>query len=538
MSGSDSPAAQQLQFPLAAGEAQYSTVISVSPDSVWQLISDFDAISNWARPLVEVCLIENDVNPRTVGCRRRSVLRESGQVIREKLVAHHESQCKRFMSFVFNDSEIEITRRFEASKKEYAVHQAASFEISEVPNPFPCRLHELQTTISVLPLSTDPNKAFVELYSTFTIPTDALVPPAETLGGPPEAVAEVYRRLGVKEAEKLSSYLISTWLRPQLVALSDAALAISYPVATGFSVEYRKEYDAYDDFLVELSLKKGVEERTVNTVQQMLESWTLLTREVYALRGQVTTLTEELAASRHITNAANSLVVASSSVKAEYGATPARQSRQENSPPPSEIKQPNFSEGEGTTASGVQANAASDEAGTNTIVEDNGVVSAVKPFSATRDIKVDRATETDGPFRATERRFDPDVITRALHRTALADRNQEAVSALNHQNVTDPQYLQHLFELLDVEKRGYLNIEEFSQLWTRTTIGELELDDIGTPRKGGNSAARPMNARQQEVMVKWLKRYGKKSQNPLVTGGEFIVPVEVFSYFLLQAAKQ
>jgi hypothetical protein len=535
------------QFPLAEGEAYYSTIIPVPADALWKLVHRFTSISEWAPQFIECCLVENDVDPIRVGCRRRTAVKRglmAGSVICETLLALHQSTHKKFLSYCLTDSEAELMKRLKKAEEDqlYKGHSSLALSMDDRPHPFPCRVHELITTISVSPLSTDLFKSIVEVHCSFSVPTEDLVP-VDVLDYPTSQITEIVRRLGVKEVKNLENFLLEQWITPLVISMSDSALAIQYPITTGFNMQYRAEYDQYDEFVVQLSADPKVDPRVADKVQNMLDSWTTLTREVFSLRGLVHTLTEELAAARCMANAANTLVTGVAVVEAEFDhetskhsvtPSPAKPTRDTSSgatpakPTPAERQEPEAAAHSKTSPAGES---------TQTQTPMKPMETQTNPASPTRD----RHAETSGPYRESMKQFDPAILTRALSLMTIGQEAGRTVDPINQHNIGSEAYLRHLFQLLDVENKGYFTEEEFALLWERGKVGELQLDrPMESPRKKptGVANANAADARTQDPkMLIWLKKNGVVSKHPSLTYGKYVVPFESFSLFVLQAAK-
>jgi hypothetical protein len=95
--------------------------------------------------------------------------------------------------------------------------------------------------------------------------------------------------------------------------------------------------------------------------------------------------------------------------------------------------------------------------------------------------------------------FDPSLITRALHKTAALTHtvpkgattnnsvDAKTIAWINQGSLRDGEYLKGIFNILDVEGRGFFTATQFAQLWAKANHVSLSLDtDLGTLAKIGS----------------------------------------------------
>ena len=67
-------------------EVYVSSIIDAPLEKVWEVLRDFNGLPHW-HPFVEASRIENDLPADAIGCVRNFQLTDSGETIREQLLA-------------------------------------------------------------------------------------------------------------------------------------------------------------------------------------------------------------------------------------------------------------------------------------------------------------------------------------------------------------------------------------------------------------------------------------------------------------------
>ena len=131
-------------------EVHRSRVVHTDIDTVWDVVKRFGSIGEWLPETLDICYVETpSCGPYTVGCTRRLVLRDSQELLRERLTHHYAG-----------------------SRRRYFTYEALPYGPEADRSPFPCEVGKLTTTMTISDV-TGTGRTYVELYATFACPDRA-----------------------------------------------------------------------------------------------------------------------------------------------------------------------------------------------------------------------------------------------------------------------------------------------------------------------------------------------------------------------------
>ncbi len=313
-------------------EFQRGRIVLAAPDLLKPYLLDVTSIAAWGAKAVSCCVVANGVGSREIGVARRSVLGPSAgklahRVVSETLVAVRDSPLKTFVTFSLSDALVETkaatlqqeqaaliraasdsTARYEqqqallhaqrqapahmqqalqaqidkhdqVTQQRQAAHQEQLQQLKRAPaarqraphpsDALPGALF-MDTTISLSPVDSDPQKTFVEVFVEY-------------------AAADAYK------AAEIDAFLSDCWVTPLLDSMSDFALNLSFPVQKGpTEAQFRKLYQQHEDTVVQICAKKHVDDELKARAERLLDALYGAYRDTVAAQAQVQHLRGEL----------------------------------------------------------------------------------------------------------------------------------------------------------------------------------------------------------------------------------------------------
>lgn len=283
-----------------AREYQRGRVVLASPQALKPSILDVTKIAVWGSKAVSCCVVSNNLDATQIGVSRRSVLgtaagKSAHLVVSETLVAVRNSPLKTFVTYSLTDptlakkkknpadtmreEQIDLLKTAAATDgKPWGVQGSSSQQQQPVakrttnPHPsdaVPGALY-MDTTISVSPVDSDPEKSFVEIFIEF-------------------GAADAYK------ADELAFFLDKCWGGPLLESLADYALNLSFPVQKGpTDLQFRKLYERHEDTVVRICAKKHIDDELKARAEALLDALYASYRDAVAAQAQTEHMKEEL----------------------------------------------------------------------------------------------------------------------------------------------------------------------------------------------------------------------------------------------------
>jgi hypothetical protein len=217
---------------MVQGEYHFGVICHASYDVVSRLIARFDRVDLWASGVVSCCVLEGPADPTVPGCTRRCVLKQSGAVWRETLIACSATPGRTFLTAQMAEAHA-IARRAPTVQHRHEEFlrglrgegpAAAPVAASTAGGP----MTDAYSTLSAWPIHDHPLKSFVQFHATFDVRAE-------------------------EEVEEARRFFSDAWGRRLVECLGDYALHVEFP--DDMLRSKAPHLEDYDDLIVDIAAK-------------------------------------------------------------------------------------------------------------------------------------------------------------------------------------------------------------------------------------------------------------------------------------------